>query len=181
MAEADAPTTGAAGEEKPPEGENKPPAAAAAETAGKTDADIEAIAAKAENPDAVRNALTAERTAAKEARERADALAAEVQTYKDRDKTEQERLEERATTAEGRAEKSEAKLLRFEVATKKKLPLELADRLQGKNKTELEADADRLLELVKPNGKPEGDADGGKGEGGGGQTFNDLMRATARR
>lgn len=178
MAETEAP---AKGEEqgKPPEGEQKPPESKPPES--KTDADIEVIAAQADKPDAVRNALQAEREAAAQARKTADDLAAKVKQFEDRDKSEQQKLEERATTAEDRAAKAETELLRVQVAVGKKLPLELAARLQGKDKKELEADADRLLELVKPNNKPEGDADAGKGEGGSGATLNDLMRAQARR
>ena len=145
----------------------------------KTDADIEEIAAKAENPDAVRNALQRERTAAKEAREKADELAQKVREYEDRDKSEQEKLEERATTAEQRASAAETKLLRFEVATSKGLPLELADRLQGSTKKELEEDADRLLELVKRPDPATGDGDGGKGAGGTSVSLNDRIREKA--
>lgn len=142
----------------------------------KTD-DIEEIAAKAEKPDAVRNAIQAEREAAKEARERAEALAAKVKEYEDRDKSEQEKLEERAGEAESRAQKAEKALLRFRVAATKGLPAELADRLQGDSEDELNEDADRLLELVKRKDKPSGDVDAGKGEGGEGTTFNDVLRA----
>jgi hypothetical protein len=41
------------------------------------------------------------------------------------------------------------KLLRLTVASKKKLPMDLASRLQGETEAELEADADKLLKLVK--------------------------------
>lgn len=144
---------------------------------GKTDADIEAIAAKGENPDAVRKALTEERDAAKQARDEAKALADKVKEFEDRDKSEQQKMEERATTAEQKATDAEAKLLRYRVAAEKKLPSELADRLQGDTEKKLKEDADRLLELVKPDSTPAGDIDAGKGEGGGGNTFNDAIRA----
>jgi hypothetical protein len=131
--------------------------------------------------EAGQKALDAFKQRARDAEKQAKALAAKVKEFEDRDKSEQDKLEERATTAETKAQAAEAKVLRFEVATAKKLPLELADRLQGASKADLEADADRLLELVKPNGKPEGDADAGKGEGGGGMGFNEAIRAQIRR
>lgn len=128
-----------------------------------------------------KKALDAFKKRAREAEDAKRELETKVKEFEDRDKSEQEKLEERAATAERQAEQAQAQLLRIQVATNKKLPLELASRLQGKDKKELEADADRLLELVKPNGKPAGDVDAGKGEGGGSASFNDLMRATARK
>ena len=143
--------------------------------------DLEQIAAKADNPDAVRKAIKAEREAAKVERQRAEGLAAQVKEYEDRDKSDQEKLEERATGAETRAVKAEGDLERFMVAYEKGLPFELAARLQGADKKELEEDADRLLKLVKVNGKPAGDIDAGTGEGGAGNSLNDLIRAQSAR
>lgn len=137
--------------------------------------DVEAIAAQAEKPDAVRNAIQAEREKAKHAQDEVSSLKAEIQKFKDRDLSEQEKLEKRATTAEQRAEAAESKLLRFRVAANKKLSPELADRLQGKDEKELNEDADRLLKLVKP--ETNGDVDAGKGEGTVGTSMNDLLRA----
>lgn len=126
-------------------------------------------------------ALNAFKKRARDAEKEARDLAARVKEFEDRDKSDQEKLEERASTAEQRAAGAEQQLLKFQIATDKKLPVELADRLQGDNKKELEADAERLLALVKPNGKPEGDIGAGRGEGGSGDTFNDALRAAARR
>lgn len=86
----------------------------------------------------------AEKTAAAAAKER-DKLAARLQELEDRDKSEAQKLAERAQTAEAEAAKASAKLLRFEVASSKKLPAGWANRLQGSTKEELEADADALL------------------------------------
>lgn len=151
-----------------------PPAAAA-----KTDADIEAIAAKAENPDAVRNALQAERDNARAQKERADELAAKVKQFEDASKSEQEKLVEQATGEKARADAAEAQLLRYEVASGKGLPPHLTKFLTGSTKKELEDAADELLKAVKP-GRPAGDIDAGKGEPGSGDvTFNDVIRAKA--
>lgn len=141
--------------------------------------DIEQIAAQADKPDAVKRAIQAERENARKERDRAEELAAKVKEFEDRDKSEQEKLEERAASAESRASAAEAKLLRFQIAVDKSLPLDLAERLQGKSKKELEEDADRLLDLLKPNGKPSGDPDAGRGEGGEGESFNDVLRKRA--
>lgn len=110
----------------------------------------------ANNPNAVRKAIQAERERAKAAKKTADdanaALEAErkkVKDYEDRDKSEQEKAEQRAADAEKKAEQAEARLLRLTVASDKKLPSDLADRLRGETKAELEADADKLLEWAK--------------------------------
>jgi len=79
-------------------------------------------------------------------------------------KTEQQRLEERAATAEQKAQQAEQRLTRISVALTKKLPAELADRLQGSTQEELEADAERLLELVRPAASGFGDADARRGD-----------------
>lgn len=71
-------------------------------------------------------------------------LKAQLLEYQDKDKTEQQKLEDRASSAEGRAVSAETKLLRFEVAAEKGLPINLAGRLQGSTKEELAADADKL-------------------------------------
>lgn len=148
---------------------------AKAETNGQnaTD-DIAQIAAKAENPDAVANALKAEREKADTASKEAKKLAAELKKYQDRDKSEQEKLEEAKAAAEKEATAARSELLRLRVASRKNLPPELAGRLQGEDEKELEQDADRLLELVKP--KANGDVDAGKGEVSTGSTMNDLLR-----
>lgn len=120
------------------------------------------LLSQADDPDAVRKALQREREAAKEAKRRADEFAAKVAEFEDRDKTETQKLSERAQSAEERATQAEMKALRFEVAVKKGLTGEraaLANRLQGNTKEELEADADQLLTLLAE--KQETSFDGG--------------------
>lgn len=112
----------------------------------------------ARNPDAVRNALRAEREAARAAKKQADELATKVREFEDRDKSDQQKLEERAAAAERKHGEAEAKLLRFEVAAAKKVPMHLASRLQGSTKQEIEADADALLRDLGPTAP---DFDGG--------------------
>lgn len=146
------------------------------ESTPELDSEVEKIVAQADKPDAVRNAIKRHQAAATAERERAEAAEAKVKDYEDASKSEQEKLAEVAEDNRSRAEAAEAKLLRFQVAATKNLPVELADRLQGNDKRELEADADRLLELVKPS-QPSGDADAGKGVAEKkDEDFNDILR-----
>lgn len=72
-------------------------------------------------------------------------LAKKAQELEDAGKSESERLTERATSAEERADIAEQKLLRLEVAIEKGLTPAQARRLVGTTKEELEEDADDLL------------------------------------
>lgn len=65
-------------------------------------------------------------------------------------KTETQKLTERAERAERELAAAQAQALRAEVAAAKKLPPELAARLQGATRAELEADADKLAALLTP-------------------------------
>jgi predicted RNase H-like nuclease (RuvC/YqgF family) len=62
----------------------------------------------------------------------------------------QQTLEQRLAALEGDLTNERAEKQRLQVATSKKLPPELADRLRGDTPEELSADADRLLALLKP-------------------------------
>jgi len=89
------------------------------------------------------------------------AAARELEQVKDRDKSDADKLAEKAAEAERRATEAEGSLLRFQVAAAKSLPSELIPRLRGDSQEELEADADELLKLVAPPTKPVGGFDGG--------------------
>lgn len=108
------------------------------------------------------------------------AAAKKLAQIEDANKTEQQRLEERATAAERRAAETESALLRMRVAVAKQLPSELVDRLRGSSEQELSADADALLALVQP-GKPRGDVDQGVRGTPATADMNDLIRRAARR
>lgn len=151
---------------------------AAAEAAADPDAKL---LEGARDPDAVRNALKAERATAKAAQKKAEELAAKVKEFQDRDKSEQEKAEQRAAEAEDKAKTAEQKLLRLEVAAEKKLPAALASRLTGETREELEKDAAELLKLVKPNGVTT-DFDGGaRGSAAPGDDMNARIRKAAGR
>lgn len=174
MTEEGTPATGeekAGKEEKP--GEKKPEQKETAEVP----ADIEAIAAQAKNPDAVRNALMAERKKAQEAHDTAKEAGERVKEFEREKLTEEERKNKDLSDAKSENEGLKAENLRLRVGIEKKLPLSLIDRLKGKNQKEMEADADDLLEqLGRKDEKPQGDGDGGRGEGGGEPDFNAQVR-----
>ncbi len=139
--------------------------------------------------DAGKKALTEERKArtaaerqAKASQRQLDDLSKRLKEYEDRDKSELDKLSERATTAEQRATTAESKLLRFEVATEKKLPPGWAARLHGSTREELEADADALLEqLGETRQRQSPDYDGGVRQTARPADMNDLIRRTAGR
>lgn len=86
--------------------------------------------------------------AAKHRREAREAQA-RAQAFEDRDKTEAQKLEERAAGAEQRAVAAENELVRTRVAIRKGLTEGQAKRLLGTTEAELEADADELLASFK--------------------------------
>jgi len=86
-----------------------------------------------------------------EARAKANAEAAtRLKEFEDRDKTEAQRLTERAEAAERRVAEIESHALRLEVAAEKGLTQAQAKRLVGNTREELAADADDLLATFKP-------------------------------
>ena len=138
--------------ETPPEGEQTP-AADAVETPINAESAVEDIAAQAKNPDAVSNAIKAERDKAKAEREARLAAEARVKEFEDAQKSEDEKREEALQAAKQEAEahkarvhELEVKQLRTEVAAEKSLPPKLAARLTGETREEIEADAVSLLE-----------------------------------
>lgn len=109
----------------------------------------DSVASQAENPDAVKNALAAERSRAKAAEKRANELAAKVEQFESANQSELEKLANKVTKAEQAKAEAEGRLLRFEVAAEKQVPADALDLLTGNSREELEAKADKLLELVK--------------------------------
>lgn len=112
--------------------------------------------------DAGKKALDAERREKRAAEKRASDLEARLKEFEDRDKTEAQKLAERAEAAEKRAAEIEARALRLEVAHEKGLTPGQAKRLVGSTRDELETDADEILRdfPTKP-GRPRGDVDQG--------------------
>jgi hypothetical protein len=118
--------------------------------------------------------------------------AAKLDEIEAKSKSELERATDAAKAHEARASAAETALMRHQVAAAKGIPAELADRLNGKTKEEMEADADKLLGVIKPQGAaPGGDPlrpvttlrSGAlpAGAPAGGGSANDWMRAQASR
>lgn len=91
------------------------------------------------------------------AQERAEKAEAELKKRQDAEKTEAEKLEERASTAEKKATQAEATALRLDVALDKAPEgmsiaqvRKLAKRLSGESREDLEADAEELFADFAP-------------------------------
>lgn len=99
-------------------------------------------------------------------RKKAQEVTERLEALEERDKTEAEKAAAKAAREAQRAEAAEAKLTRYEVATEKGLPADTLDLLTGNTREELEARADRILELVKSRteSQKEPDFDGGARE-----------------
>lgn len=104
------------------------------------------------------------------AKKNADA-AERLADLEEKDKTELQKLTDRAAAAEKAQADAELTALRYEVAASKGIPIGQAKRLIGSTKEELESDADEYLESQKPDtgdkkdpppdGKPKPDLKGG--------------------
>lgn len=118
----------------------------------------------------------------KESRTRAGA-AEKLAALEESQKTEAQKVADRAEQAEKRASESERSLARYKVAVAKKLPAELVDRLRGDTEEEIAADADALLALVKvTNGDPKPDlSQGSRTTASGAPDMNSLLRMAAGR
>lgn len=93
------------------------------------------------------------KTKARENEKRAKANADAAQRLaqlEESQKTNEQRLTERAETAERRIPELEGENRRLRVAIAKGLPADLIDRLRGDSEEEIAADADALLALVAP-------------------------------
>ena len=99
-------------------------------------------------------------------RKKAQEVSERLEALEERDKTEAEKAAAKAAKEAQRAEAAEAKLTRYEVAAEKGLPADTLDLLSGNTREELEAKADRILELVKSRteSQKEPDFDGGARE-----------------
>jgi predicted metal-dependent hydrolase len=96
-------------------------------------------------------------------------------------KTDLEKVTGERDSLKSAAESAAAEALRLRVALTKQLPAELIDRLRGSTKEELEADADELLQLVKPQGRTSFDGGKGRESGPAPTSMNDRLRKAAGR
>lgn len=98
--------------------------------------------------------LSAIRAALKKANKEAETSRRRLKEIEDRDKTEQQKLAEKAAGLEATATAAQLKALRYEVALEKGLPKSLAVRLQGQTVEEMQADADELMSTIAPKQRP---------------------------
>lgn len=82
------------------------------------------------------------RTEAQEVKKRLDEL-------EERDASEVEKAQRKVSKLEQEAADAKSRLLRFEVAAEKEVPADALDLLTGTTREDLEARADKILELVK--------------------------------
>jgi hypothetical protein len=134
-------------EETPPEGENTPP------PGNNPEGSIEEL------PQWARDALTKANKEAAGYRAKVrelEPLAQKAKQLEDAGRSETEKLSERLSAAEQRAQEAELRALRTEVGAAKGLTLAQAKRLVGMTREELEADADELLATfaTDDSGKP---------------------------
>jgi hypothetical protein len=126
-----------------------PPATDPVDPTASTDTTPDAPATDALG-DAGKKALDAERREKRAAEKRATELETRLKEFEDRDKTEAQKLADRAEAAEKRAAELESRSLRLEVASEKGLTAGQAKRLIGSTREELEADADEILKDFAP-------------------------------
>jgi hypothetical protein len=132
--------------------------------------------------DAGKKALQEERRKARAAEKQLSELQKRLQEFEDRDKTEAQKLAERAAAAEKLAADAQTELMRYRVAADKKLPAELAARLRGSTPEEMAADADELLALLNAQQQRQTpNYDGGVRQTARPTSMNDLIRQTAGR
>jgi hypothetical protein len=97
-------------------------------------------------------------------------------------KTETQKIQDRAAAAEAAAAQAQKDLVRYRVAAAKSLPPELVERLRGDTEEEMLADADSLLKLIKPKAELRPDpSQGARGTGSGSPDMNALLRTAAGR
>lgn len=140
----------------------------ATDSTGTEPAAITATVQKTDAPPEMKRALN-------KANKEAETLRLKLKEYEDRDKTDQQKLEERATAAERAAVDAASQLARYQVAVEKGLPAELAARLQGSTPEELAKDADNLLSIFGSAGAASFDG-GARTPAGKPQDMNDLIR-----
>ena len=99
-------------------------------------------------PDGVTELLRKERAARKKAEAELSRATKRLNEIDDAGKSEQQKMADAVAAANARAERAELAILRAQVATRKKLPADLAERLVGTTEDELEADADRLVAQI---------------------------------
>lgn len=118
----------------------------------------------AEATETPENAKSFDEAYVKKLREEAAGYRTKLKEFEDRDKTDFEKLQERATLAEQELEKARREQSRLSVATKHGIPAEHLDLLHGDTEETLEAQAQKIATLIAANNQPSRVVVGEQGE-----------------
>ena len=149
---------------------------------GELTADQRKAVEAADNPDQVREIISAASRRARQAESEAKAARQELQGLQDAGRSELEKATSRAERAEQRAAELERSLLVSSVAARHKIPTEHVHRLVGDTEEQLDADAKALAKLLHheepppdmgSGPRPAATAQGSKG-------FSDQIRRRAQ-
>ena len=124
--------------------------------------------------------IEAMQRALKKANKEAETTRLKLKEIEDRDKSETEKLAERARELEGNLTSAQATALRYEIALDKGIPKSIASRLQGSTREEMEKDADELLKTIGGTKRPQS-FDGGAKDGDSPKGGSFLSQALANR
>lgn len=94
------------------------------------------------------------RNEAASSRNKIGELEEKLQEIADRDKSQQEKLNDQLTAEKARADAHERKSLRYEVAAEHGLDMATAEFLSGTTREEMELQAEKLQQLLADKGKP---------------------------
>jgi hypothetical protein len=119
------------------------------------EATVTATVEEPELGDAGKKAIAEERKAKKDAEKRAAELEAQLKQYQDRDKTEAEKLAERATAAEAAAAGAQREIARLRVIAEVQLDPDLHEFVIGDTEDEMRARAEKLKAKVTGSVAPE--------------------------
>lgn len=115
---------------------------------------------KDQDPVKVKEALENSRKWEQRAKENKSA-AEKLAALEESQKTEAQKLADRAAAAEKERDEARLEALRVKVGAAKKLPADVVDLLKGDTEEELSAHADRLAEHFKQSVRPSGSVDQG--------------------
>lgn len=124
----------------------------------------ETVQPDAETTETTENVKTFDEAYVKKLREEAAGYRTKLKEFEDRDKTELEKLQERATLAEQELEKARREQSRLSVATRHGIPAEHLDLLHGDTEEALEAQAQKIATLIAANNQPSRVVVGEQGE-----------------
>lgn len=120
-----------------------------------------------------------------EARKKAETelakIRAEEKKRRELELAEQNKWQELAETRENELQEERLQRQRLEVAMRKGLPAELYDRLRGDSPDEMEQDADRLMQFLKPAGGPGTPPPPGRSRSSGPISLKDLKPEDVRK